>query len=395
MLFWQYVFYICIFIFLYNYFFYAIIAYLLAKLFPAKKTTDPVNYYPSISFIVAAYNEQEIIEKKIQNSLQQNYPLSKIEFIFITDGSTDLTPDIVNTHPEIKLLHDSKRAGKSAALNRAVLQANNEILIISDANTLLNSEAIKFITAHYYDRSTGGVAGEKRVIESYEDIDNVGGSEGLYWRYESILKKIDSEFYSVVGAAGELFSVRRSLYEILPESTILDDFVISLKAAEKGFKIIYEPRAYATEFASISLIDEKKRKIRISAGGFQAMKMLFSLFRFWRHPRLTFLYISHRVLRWTLSPLCLVLIFISNIGLVIGMHNLIYTLLLIAQILFYTVAYISNYIPSNSKLKFLKFTGYFVFMNVSVVQGFFRFLFGKQDSAWEKVARPSHGTNVN
>jgi biofilm PGA synthesis N-glycosyltransferase PgaC len=389
MLFWQFVFYISIFIFLYNYVFYAVIAYLINNIFPVPKPPQPHSYYPSVSFIVAAYNEQEIIEKKIQNSLQQNYPPSKIEFIFITDGSTDETPAIVKKHPGIKLLHEAKREGKSAALNRAVSKANNEILIISDANTLLNNEAVKFIAAHYYDKSTGGVAGEKRVIESSEDIDNIGGREGLYWRYESLLKKIDSEFYSVVGAAGELFSVRKDLYEILPASTILDDFVVSLKAAQKGFKIIYEPRAYATEFASLSLIDEKKRKIRISAGGFQSIKMLSSLFKFWKHPRLTFLYVSHRVLRWTLSPLCLILIFISNIILALKTHNSFYSSLLILQMVFYVIAFISNFIPSNSKFKFLKFTGYFVFMNVSVIQGFIRFLFGKQNSAWEKVGRPS------
>jgi poly-beta-1,6-N-acetyl-D-glucosamine synthase len=395
MFFWECIFFAGIFIFLYNYIGYAFIVYFINKLSPKFKKKTPLNYYPSVSFIVAAYNEQDIIEKKIENTLKLAYPSSLIEFIFITDGSTDKTMTIIEQYPAIKLLHKPEREGKSSALNRAVLAAKNDILIISDANTFLNTNAIEYITSHYSDVLTGGVAGEKRVVESPDDNSNIGGREGLYWRYESFLKKIDSDFYSVVGAAGELFSVRRSLYENLPASTILDDFVVSLKTAEKGYRIIYEPRAFAMEFASASLQDEKKRKIRIAAGGFQSIIMLSSLFKFWKHPRLTLLYVSHRVLRWTLSPLALILVFISNIILVLNLQSPFYVICLIAQIIFYFTAFISQYISANSKFKALKFTGYFVFMNVSVIQGFFRFISKKQNSAWEKVGRSATAIHVD
>ncbi|MEP6466848.1 MAG: glycosyltransferase family 2 protein [Parafilimonas sp.] len=395
MFFWKCIFFAGIFIFLYNYIGYAFIIYLLNRISPKFKNIKPLNYYPSVTFIVAAYNEQEIIEKKIENTLKLVYSSPQIEYIFITDGSTDNTMEIIARYNEIKLLHQPAREGKSAALNRAVLAATNDILIISDANTFLNTNAIENITAHYSDELTGGVAGEKRVVESSDDTGNIGGREGLYWRYESFLKKIDSDFYSVVGAAGELFSVRRNLYENLPASTILDDFVVSLKVAEKGYRIIYEPKAYAMEFASISLKDEKKRKVRIAAGGFQSIAMLSSLFKFWKHPRLTLLYVSHRVLRWTLSPLALILIFISNIILAFNMHSFFYTFCITAQIIFYFTAFISQYISSGSKLKALKFTGYFVFMNVSVIQGFFRFILKKQNSAWEKANRSAAAIHVD
>ena len=387
MIFWKYIFFLSIFFIFYNYIGYAIIAYLINKFNPKFKNKIPENYHPSVSFIVAAYNEQEIIEEKVQNSLKQDYPSSKVEFIFITDGSTDNTASIIASYPQIKLLHIPERKGKSSALNRAVLAAQNDILIMSDANTFLNSEAIKLIASHYYDNLVGGVSGEKRILELSGDIDNIGGREGFYWRYESFLKKIDSEFYSVVGAAGELFSVRRKLFEAIPESTILDDFVISLKTAQKGYRIIYEPQAYAMEHPSISLQDEKKRKIRIAAGGFQAIALLSSLFKFWKHPRLSFLYISHRVLRWLVSPFCLILLLISNILIVIKENNLFYSFLLILQIIFYMISFISHYISSKSRIKLISFAGYFVFMNVSVIQGFFRFIFDKQASTWEKVDR--------
>jgi biofilm PGA synthesis N-glycosyltransferase PgaC len=392
---WKCIFFVCIFIFLYNYFGYAILAYFINLINPKFKKRATTNYYPKVSFIVAAYNEAAIIEKKIENSLKLHYPEDKIEFIFITDGSTDNTASIVNQYPQIKLLHSPERKGKSSALNRAVKSAVNEILIISDANTFLNTNALRNITLHYGDKQTGGVAGEKRVVQSPDDSDNVGSGEGLYWKYEAALKKIDSDFYSVVGAAGELFSIRKELYENIPEATILDDFVISLKTAAKGYRIIYEPKAYAMEFASASIQEEKKRKVRIAAGGFQSILMLSSLFKFWKHPRLTFLYVSHRVLRWAISPICLILILISNIFLALQDCGAFYKFCLILQIIFYAISFLSTYISNNSRLKLLKFSGYFVFMNISVIQGFFRFISKKQTANWEKATRSSTAINVD
>ena len=395
MIFWKYIFFLGIFLIFYNYAGYAILVFLINRLRPKFNAKIAENFYPTVSFIVAAYNEEEIIEEKIKNSLKQVYPSSKIEFIFTTDGSSDKTASIVGFYPQVKLMHLPERKGKSAALNRAVLAAGNDILIISDANTFLNNEAVKLIASHYQDSLVGGVAGEKRIIELSEETDSIGGREGLYWKYESFLKKIDSEFYSVVGAAGELFSVRRGLYEPVPESTILDDFVISLKTAEKGYRIIYEPRAYATELPSMSLKDEKKRKIRIAAGGFQAIQMLSSLFKFWKHPRLSFLYISHRVMRWVVSPFCLIMVLISNSVIVLKENTLFYFSCLVTQIIFYIISLISPSISSNSRIKSFKFAGYFVFMNVSVIQGFFRFIFNKQQATWEKANRQTMKINID
>jgi biofilm PGA synthesis N-glycosyltransferase PgaC len=219
--------------------------------------------------------------------------------------------------------------------------------------------------------------------------------EGLYWKYESFLKKTDSEFYSVVGAAGELFSLRRELYESIPDEVILDDFVISMKVAQKGYRIIYEPNAYAMELPSFSIKDEQKRKIRIAAGGFQAIGILGSLLLFWKNPRLSFLYISHRVLRWTLSPLCLIIAFVSNLFLSFQSANPVFKILFIAQLIFYLIAIIAGFVSSsNKKLKIFKLPNYFVFMNASVILGFFRFLRGKQPVTWEKARRSQPDLNT-
>lgn len=342
-------------------------------------------YYPTVSFIVAAYNEEDCIEKKALNSLELNYPKEKMEFIFITDGSTDNTHSILLKYPSIQVFHSPERKGKSAALNRAASIAKNDILIFSDANTILNKNACVNISRHYYFKETGGVAGEKKVISGPGSKNEVGHGEGLYWKYESLLKKLDSDFYSVVGAAGELFSLRRKLYEPVAENVILDDFIISMKVAEKGYRVIYEPNAYAMELPSFSLKDERKRKIRIAAGGFQAMKMLPGSLNVWKNFKLSFLYISHRVLRWTVSPLGLILALIANLVLFLTSDLAIYKILFAGQLLFYGMALLIMITGSNFKL--FKLSYYFVFMNVSVVVGFYRFLKGKQPATWEKARR--------
>ena len=402
---WEYIFFISCFLILYNYGGYAIIAWFINKLRPAKPALPAEDHLPSISFIVAAFNEEDFIAEKIRNSLAQDYPREKIELLFVTDGSSDRTPDIVRTYPDVRLLHEDERKGKSAAINRAVQYARNEILVFSDANTTLNKEAVRNIARHYRDKKVGGVAGEKKVISPADSDDEVGGGEGLYWKYESFLKKVDSEFYSVVGAAGELFSLRKDLFEALPSSVILDDFVLSLKVAGKGYRFIYEPDSYAMESPSFSLADEHKRKVRIAAGGFQSIAMLWPLLLFWKQPALSFLYISHRVMRWAISPLCFILALLSNIILAFqpdaafhprGIFHPggIFRLFLVAQILFYGAAIAGKLAnPRSGPLKILKLPSYFVFMNVSVIQGFFRYLNGRQSATWEKArrARPGPG----
>lgn len=390
MQFWQFIFGISCFLVFYNYAGYAIIVFLVNKLTGRNKQNifDP-DFLPTVSFIVAAYNEEDFIENKIKNSFELDYPEGKIEFIIVTDGSTDKTADIVLKYPKILLLHSHKRKGKVAAMNRAINSSTNEILIFSDANTLLNKDAIKHISRHYFYKNTGGVAGEKKVITSFDNSNKVGAGEGLYWKYESFLKNIDSKFYSVVGAAGELFSVRKELYNPAPPNVILDDFVISLEVARKGYRIIYEPEAYAMESPSFSLNDEKKRKIRIAAGGFQAMVMLRSLFLFWKHPALSFLYISHRVLRWAVSPFCMLLAFVSNMILLLEHDISFFAVLFFIQVIFYAIAIVGSFISSSGNLlmKICRLCWYFVFMNISVILGFIRFIRGNQTALWEKAKR--------
>jgi poly-beta-1,6-N-acetyl-D-glucosamine synthase len=374
---------------MYSYVGYGILLYFLVaikRLLKKIPIPSDITYEPHVSLVVAAYNEEEFIHIKIKNTLELDYPKDKLQVIFITDGSSDTTPDIIRKYP-FELLHQPERKGKVAAMNRAINYVTAPIVVFCDANTLLNRECIRELVKHYTNPKVGAVAGEKKIITSKDDK-AAGAGEGFYWKYESFLKRLDSELYSVVGAAGELFSVRTALFEKAQEDTIIEDFVQSLKVCMKGYVVRYEPRAYATETASLSIKDEQKRKVRICAGAFQAMGMLKELFNIVKYPVLSFQFISHRILRWTLCPLGLVLLLLANIILVWMGAGWFYSLMLALQSGFYFLA-VTGWVFANRniKLKLLYIPYYFLFMNISVFLGFFRFLQKRQTVLWEKAAR--------
>ena len=232
----------------------------------------------------------------------------------------------------------------------------------------------------------GCVSGEKRIVTDAADSASAAG-EGIYWKYESLLKKLDSELYSAVGAAGELVAFRTSLYKDLPQDTLLDDFMQSMQMAAAGYKIVYEPEAYAVETASADVSEELKRKVRICAGGWQSINRLSSSLRFSRTPLLFFQYISHRVLRWTVTPFLLIAMMIINITL-FNSDNLFYQIVGIGQILFYTSA-IVGYILENRRVRFkpVFVPYYFCVMNYAVLAGLKRYLSGAQKATWDKAQR--------
>jgi biofilm PGA synthesis N-glycosyltransferase PgaC len=341
-----------------------------------------------ITLIIAAYNEKEIIEKKITNCLDIDYPADKLSIIFITDGSSDDSPQLVAQFTGITLLHQQERRGKMAAIKRAMQIVKSPVVVFSDANTLLNKDCLKRIAVHYADPRTGGVAGEKRIVD-HGAVSAVGEAEGLYWKYESFLKTQDAGFYTVVGAAGELFSIRTQLFRTLPDSIILDDFLISMQVCLQHYRIGYEPGAYAIESPSASLAEEEKRKIRISAGAYQSVAYLKECLNVFKYPLLGFQYISRRLFRWIVCPLMLVVLLITNTLLVKeAPSSSLYSILLGAQLLFYFLSLPGWFlVRSGKKAGLLSVPFYFVFMNYCLVKGFIRYLNGSQSVLWEKSLR--------
>ncbi|TKC09338.1 glycosyltransferase family 2 protein [Pedobacter frigoris] len=383
-------FWVSLFLVFYTFFGYGILLYFLIRIKRLfKKTRRKMSGFdelPTCTLIVAAYNESDFIEQKIANTLQLNYPQGKLELIFVTDGSSDNTPELVAKYPQIKLLHSPERKGKISAVHRAIAQVTSEVIVFTDANTFLNQDALVLICRHYADQKVGAIAGEKRVM--IDEAADATAGEGFYWKYESKLKEWDSELYSVVGAAGELFSIRKSLYEPVPSNSVLDDFMISMRIAEKGYVIVYEPEAYAQETSSANIKEELKRKIRIAAGGIQSVIWLSALLNPFRYPLLSFQYISHRVLRWTITPFLMILSFVLNVCIVVNEANPLYVVLLGGQVLFYLSAYLGKLLEARKlRVKILFIPYYFCVMNYAVLAGLIRYFFGEQSVIWEKAQR--------
>jgi cellulose synthase/poly-beta-1,6-N-acetylglucosamine synthase-like glycosyltransferase len=340
---------------------------------------------PEVTLLIAAYNEEDFVAKKVENTLSLNYPQQKLHQMWCTDGSNDKTPELLAAYPDVVVLHKSERAGKIAAMNRAVKFVKTPIVIFSDANTLLGKESIRKIAEMFHNPKVGCVSGEKRIFNAENEAAAAAG-EGLYWKYESTLKRWDAELYSAVGAAGELFAIRTELFNEVEPDTLLDDFIISLRVAMQGYKIDYDPEAYAIETASANVKEELKRKIRIAAGGIQSVIRLYPLLNIFKYGLLSFQYISHRVLRWTITPIAMILLLLVNIAL--APFSTFFLVVLGLQILFYLSAYI-GYVLEDKKLKVKIFfiPYYFYIMNYAVFMGFGRYIKKSQSVNWERAKR--------
>lgn len=388
------IFWVSLFIIFYSYLGYGILLYLLVRMKRlsgySKPDSNRIDYEPEVTLFVAAYNEKDYVDEKVKNAYSLNYPREKVRQVWITDGSDDGTPEMLKNYEGVEVYHLDERDGKIGAMNRGMQFVKTPIVIFSDGNTNLGKDSIREIVNLFKDPKVGCVSGEKRIYSKDSDA-AAGAGEGLYWKYESTLKKWDAELYSVVGAAGELFAIRTELWQEVEKDTLLDDFMISLRVAMSGYTIQYNPNAYAIETASANVKEELKRKIRISAGGIQSVIRLKPLLNIFKYKTLSFQYISHRVLRWTLTPLLLLLLIPVNFALALNsgfVLSNIYTLLFYGQILFYTAALTGWFLENRKiKVKVLFVPYYFFIMNLSIFLGFRRYLKGNQSVKWERAKR--------
>ncbi len=391
------IFWVLLFIVFYAYLGYGIFLFILVRIkrliAPDKKNYDP-DYEPEVTLFVAAYNEKDYVDSKVENSFGLEYPQEKVRQVWVTDGSDDGTPEILKKYSDrgVEVYHEGKRGGKIGAMNRGMQFVKSPITIFSDGNTMLGKESIRRIVKLFANPKVGCVSGEKRIYS--KEKDSAVGSEGIYWKYESKLKKWDAELYSVVGAAGELFAIRTELFEPVEKDTLLDDFIISLRIAMRGRTIQYDPEAYAIESASANVKEELKRKVRIAAGGIQSIIRLKPLLNIFKYGLLSFQYISHRVLRWTLAPWSLPIIFLLNLWIAwqAGFTNItnLYVILFYAEVVFYFLALTGWYLENkriSNKIFFVPY--YFFVMNYAVFAGIRRFFKGQQTVNWERAKRGS------
>jgi cellulose synthase/poly-beta-1,6-N-acetylglucosamine synthase-like glycosyltransferase len=399
-------FWICLFIVFYTYVGYGMLLWLLVRLkrIIRGKATPLVlpaeDDLPDVTFIICAYNEEDVVAQKMANTRELDYPADKLHVMWVTDGSTDGTNDRLRDYPEVQIVFTPERKGKTAALNHGIGMVTTPLTMMTDANTMVNREAVCEIVRCFQDPQVACVAGEKRVIarndseavaegaKNYNVSEAVAEGEGLYWRYESALKRMDSELYSAMGAAGELNAIRTALYRPMPENALLDDFVMSMRMVDEGNRIAYTSDAYAMEYGSADLQEESKRKRRIAAGGLQSVWWLKNMMNPFNHFVVAFQFVSHRVLRWTITPFTLLALIPLNIALVVMGAGCVYTVILLLQALFYLAALCSWILERQGhKNRLLYVPYYFLFMNLNVFRGFKYLYTHRGGGTWEKAKR--------
>jgi cellulose synthase/poly-beta-1,6-N-acetylglucosamine synthase-like glycosyltransferase len=348
----------------------------------ARPTSRDENYLPSVSLIIAAYNEEKVLRDKIENSSALDYPRDRLEIVVASDGSTDGTNDIAESYADrgIILHKVIPRGGKTRALNTVIPQTRGEILVLSDANTMYQPEALRKLVRHFVDPTVGAVSGDVRLVNAAESHAH---SEGFYYRYERWLQRLESRVGSVIGADGGMYAVARRHFRPPVNSIILDDFVISMTVARLGFRVLYDPEAIAIEQGTLSGREEFSRKARIIAGGVQALRLRAGVPSL-RQPLLMLGYISHKLLRW-LMPCLLLLIFVSSTALA---REPFYSLALGAQALFYIVAL--GYGLNAFGLRRLRLSGipyYFSLVNSAALFGIWKGLWGTQRVTWQRTTR--------
>ena len=377
----------------YTYLGYGILLYIiirLKRLFvgkPHEAAMPDDSQLPTITLLICAYNEEDVVAEKMANTLAIDYPRDKFRIMWVTDGSTDRTNELLKAYPEVDVVFSPERRGKSAALKHGLQELQTRYAAFTDANTMINPGAMREIARLFMDPTVGCVSGEKRVAARKEGQMAAEG-EGLYWRYESTLKKWDSELYSAMGAAGELYAIDPQLVRHVPDNALLDDFMMSMYIVEDGKRIAYTTDAYAQEYGSANIFEESKRKRRIAAGGLQSIWWLRSLLNPFKQPLVTFQYISHRVLRWSITPISMTILLVINILLSTLRAGLFFDIMLALQIIFYLAAFAGWVLSRHGiKNKLLYTAYYFVFMNLNVFRGMSYLCTHNNSGAWEKAKR--------
>ena len=323
-----------VFLVFYTYLGYGILLWLLVKIreavHPARRYAFPADP-PEVTLLIAAYNEQEVVAEKMANCRALDYPAGKLRVTWITDGSTDRTVELLAAYPEVTVLHDPRRGGKTAALNRALGIVRTPLVVFTDANTMLNPEAVAQVVRCFEDPAVGCVAGEKRVAGTGNT--GAAATEGVYWKY-------------------------------------------------------YCKEAYALESPSADMGEEGKRKKRIAAGGLQSVWRLRKLLNPFRYGVLWFQYVSHRALRWTLTPVVLVALLPLNVALLWSGHPALYAAILALQCAFYLAALTGWALErSGHRNRLLFIPYYFLFMNLNVFRGASYLATHRGKGAWEKARR--------
>ncbi len=336
---------------------------------------------PTVSIVIAAYNEEEVIRRTLECCLGLDYPSDRLEIIVGSDGSTDRTAAIVSEYAErgVQLLDFPERRGKVSVISDCVKSAAGEVVVFTDANTVLQPDSVRKLVRHFHNPGVGAVCGELRLVSAGSGV----SQEGLYWRYEVALKTLESRLGAVLGANGGIYALRRELYPRVESDLITEDFVIPMRVRASGARVVYDPEAVAVEEAPVSAAAEFRRRVRIGAGNWQALRRCAGLLLPWK-GFVAFAFWSHKVARW-LSPWALACALAGSVVLVSSPSG---GVLLGGQGAFYGAAGL-GWLLERLRLPVgpLRLPFYFVAINAALALGLLRGAFGAQEVTWERTQR--------
>lgn len=395
-------FWICVALVVYAYLGYPVLLAILARLRRRSGEFPVPAALPSVTLLIAAYNEEAVIAAKLRNSLALDYPRDRLQILVAADGSDDRTAEIVASFADsgVEMSHRPARGGKMAAINRAMAAARGEIVVFSDANNAYEPDTLRRLVAPFADPGVGAASGAKHIAAGGRGL---GESEGLYWKYECFIKRQETRLSSCVGAAGEVFAIRRSLFEPPPTSTINDDFVMAMQIIRRGHRVVYVPEARSSEAVSPSATDEIARRARIVAGRYQAMLMSPRLLPL-RNPLVVWQVISHKYLR-PLVPLAMLGALLANVAAAVWppaaddlallrLAPPLATVFVALQAGFYGLAWLGRRVPHTTLIgKLLYVPTFLVDSNLAAAIGLFRFLTGRQTALWRRA--PRHETTTS
>ena len=348
----------------------------------------PDSQLPVVALLIAAHNEAEVIESRILNALSQNYPPDRLEVVIASDGSDDATEAICRRYEgRVRTLHFPGRQGKAGTLNTVIPLLDAPIIALSDANTCMDPDALRHLARWFSDPTIGAVCG--RLILT--DPRTGRNADGMYWRYETFLKRSESRLGGLLGANGAIYAFRREDFRPLPSGTLVDDFVLPLSVKLRtNCRIVYEADAIANEQPAPDLPGEFRRRTRIGAGVFHSLGHLWPLLSP-RYGWTAFTFWSHKVLRWV-CPLLLIIALFASVAL--SSHP-IYRAALLAQALFYGLCILGGLLPAaNQACRILRIFPLFAGMNLALLIGFARWMRGSHSGLWHRTPRIPDGRSA-
>jgi cellulose synthase/poly-beta-1,6-N-acetylglucosamine synthase-like glycosyltransferase len=349
-------------------------------LFVRRRRPEP-GYFPRLSVLIAAYNEEEAIARKIEQTLALEYPADKLEVLVLSDCSTDRTDEIVNTFPDkrVRLIRMAERRGKTYAQNQGIKEATGEVIVFSDATAVYQSKALLYMACNYQDASVGAVSGRYQYFDPTNESATGLGSMA-FWNYENLIKKMQSRIRTITGCCGCIYSVRKVAYTDLP-ADIISDLVQPLQAIKKGYRVVFEDRALAYEETTQSTSEEFAMRVRVVTRAMRGLLSVPDLLQPWKFAWTAFQLWSHKIMRW-MVPLFLIVLLAANLAL---LEIPFYRAILALQLFFYVAAILNMLLPLHRQWKPLGIPLFFCTLNAAALVSMVEICRGRKYVTWQTV----------